>query len=208
MNDDGESFYDCGEVRGADDEWEKGWTTTGVIEAFHPDGVGEWGPPPPRYGGILHCTERVEASDVGRPVTVLDGQSRDAAPVLDGPGRPDGLLPRRRLRTGQQEETVTKNGMVGITPRRGPFPLAANGRWRALGEFGLTCCRAVLALNALWAGTGTPGELLEITLETFEDPWKGVPPAGRGTDAERKAWRHIEQEVTAFGGESVTTGDF
>ena len=49
---------------------------------------------------------------------------------------------------------------------------------------------------------------MEITLETFEDPWKGVSPAGRGTDAERKAWRHIEQEVTAFGGESVTTGDF
>ena len=41
VNDDGESFYDCREVRGADDEWEKGWTSAGVIEAFHPDGVGE-----------------------------------------------------------------------------------------------------------------------------------------------------------------------
>ena len=77
-----------------------------------------------------------------------------------------------------------------------------------MGDFGVTCCRAVLALNALWACRGVPGELLEITLESFEDPWKGVPSSGRPKEIEKVAWRHLEEEVTAFGGESVTTGDF
>ena len=34
---------------------------------------------------------------------------------------------------------------------------------------GIACARAVLALNALWAGTGKPGELLDIDLERFKD---------------------------------------
>ena len=77
-----------------------------------------------------------------------------------------------------------------------------------MGDFGVACCRAVLALNALWACRGVPGELLEIALETFEGPWKGVTVGGRVKETETIAWRHIEDEITAFGGESVTDGDF
>ena len=86
VNDDGVIFYERREVRGADDEWEKGWTSGGVIEAFHPDGVEEWGPAPPRYGGTLQCTDRADMVSGGRPVTVLAGQTQVSTPVLDGPG--------------------------------------------------------------------------------------------------------------------------
>ena len=106
VNDDGFIFYECREVRGADEEWEKGWTSGGVIEAFHPDGVEEWGPAPPRYGGTLHCTDWAEVGSSGRPVAVLAGQSQISTPVLDGPGRPDGLPPRRREKTGQSTSEI------------------------------------------------------------------------------------------------------
>ena len=94
----------------------KGWTSGGVIEAFHPGGIEEWGPAPPRYGGTLQCTDWADVVNSGRPVAVLAGQSQISTPVLDGPGRPDGLLPRRRDRTGQRGDAAEDNERKATVP--------------------------------------------------------------------------------------------
>ena len=60
------------------------------------------------------------------------------------------------------------------------------------GDLGLACARAVVALNALWAAMGNPGEMFDFDLERFKGPWKGIRVGTHVRDTEREAWRLID----------------